>query len=121
MKNFDFTSFDVEDVVWTLKNFSERVKKWENMTWLERHEHETDDPYVLMAYAALITLKSGCGECFAIEDFIEAVDDGGFIDYDGTGHWVDLDGTDLGYIRCEADWLRKHQPKNAAFIMWYNK
>lgn len=121
MKNFDFTSFDVEDVVWTLKNFSERIKKWENMTWLERHEHETDDPYVLMAYAALITLKSGCGECFAIEDFIEAVDDGGFIDYDGTGHWVDLDGTDLGYIRCEADWLRKHQPENAAFIMWYNK
>ncbi|MBO4667559.1 MAG: hypothetical protein J5666_05495 [Bacilli bacterium] len=121
MKNFDFTSFDVEDVTWTLKNFSKRIKEWEDMSWEERIDKEEDDPYVLMAYAALITLKSGCGECFTIDDFIKIVNDGGFIDYDGIGHWVDLSGADLGYIRCEANWLRNNKPKDAAFVMWYNK
>ncbi len=121
MTNFNFTIFDVEDVTWTLKNFSEKIKQWESMSWEERIDKEEDDPYVLMAYAALITLKSGCGECFAIDDFIKIVSDGGFIDYDGVGHWVDLGGINLGNIKCEANWLKANKPDNAAFIMWYNK
>ena len=121
MKNFDFTPFDVEDVTWTLKNFSNKIKQWEHMSWAERYSQDIDDPYVLMAYATLITLKSRCGECFAIDDFIEEVERGNFISYDGSGEWVDLYGNKLGKIKCDANWLRKNQPTEAAFIMWYNK
>ncbi len=121
MKNFDFTSFDVEDITWTLKNFSKRIKEWEDMSWEKRIDKEKDDPYVLMAYAALITLKSGCGECFAIDDFINEVADGNFYSYDGHGVFVDMFGNRLGGTRCNAEWLRNNQPKDAAFVMWYNK
>ena len=121
MRNFDFNLFDVEDITWTLKNFSSRVQEWENKTWVERIEKEDEDPYVLMAYAALITLKHGCGECFDIEGFIELVNTGFFIHSDGCGEWVDMFGNDLGAITCDVDWLKKNQPERAAFIMWYNK
>ena len=62
--------------------------------------------------------------------FADITDDGiisfgtkevGFIDDDGIGHWVDKEGNDLGYIRCNVNWLKSNQPKDAKFIMWYNK
>ena len=119
--NFNFDRFIVEDVTWTLKNFSKKIKEWENLSWEERMEKEKDDPYVLMAYAALITIKSKCGECFAIDDFIELVADGSFIDYDGHGVFVDLFGNKICGLTGNTEWLKNNQPDNAAFIMWYNK
>ena len=119
--NFNFDKFIVEDVTWTLKNFSKKIKEWENLSWEERIDKEEDDPYVLMAYAALITIKSKCGECFAIDDFIELVADGSFIDYDGHGVFVDLFGNKICGLTCNAEWLKNIQTDNLAFILWYNK
>lgn len=121
MNDFNFTIFDVDNVAWTLKNFSKRIKEWENMSWEERVDKEKDDPYVLMAYAALITLKSGCGECFTINDFIKEVEEGNFVNYDGHGVFVDMFGNRLAGTRCNAEWLKANKPDNAAFVMWYNK
>ena len=119
--NFDFDDFLVEDIIWTLKNFSKKIKHWENIDWKQRMKKEEEDPYVIAARAALIVAKIGYGECFAIDDFIEEVKKGNFINNDGSGTWTDKKGTALGYIQCNVDWLTKFKPENAEFIMWYNK
>ena len=58
---------------------------------------------------------------FLIDDFIEDVEEGYFIDYDGSGCWVDDAGNRLGHIRCDVKWLRENQPADAKFIAWFNK
>ena len=115
----EINNWIIEDVAWTLKNFKSRIMDWEELLYSERNEDE--DPYLMAANAMLIVSKIGFGDCFLIDDFIECVEDGGFIDDDGTGHWVDKEGNDLGYICCNVNWLKSNQPKDAKFIMWYNK
>lgn len=109
----------IEDTAFTLKNFSQKFIEWERIPSWERDDSK--DPYIMAANAMLIVIKKGFGDCFAIDDFIKNVECGGFIDYDGSGRWVDKEGNDLGYIRCDVEWLKQNKPENAEFIMWYNK
>jgi len=111
--------FVIDDIAYTLKYFTHKFVDWENTRIFDRDEK--NNPYKLAANAALIVANRGFGTCFAIDDFISCVKDGFFIDDDGTGKWVDKDGNDLGYIKCDAKWLTDNVPAEAAFIMWYNK
>lgn len=119
--NFEFNDFLAEDIIWTLKNFSEKFKTWENMNWKSRIESKKDDPYVIAARAVLIVAKKGYGECFMIDDFIRNVESGLFINSDGHGDWVDWYGNKIGSIQCDTNWLKNNKPEKANFIMWYNK
>lgn len=111
--------FLIENIAWTLKNFIIKIKEWEDTPFWGRNHNE--DPYKQAAHAMLITAKIGFGDCYPIDTFIEEVKDGSFIDYDGSGFWVDSEGNEISPIRCNTEWLKNNQPENARFIMWYNK
>ena len=109
----------IEDITWTLKNFAIKIKEWETTPSWEHNPNK--DPYKQAAHAMLITAKIGYGDCYPIDTFIEEVINGDFIDYDGSGFWVDSEGNKISSIKCDTNWLKQNKPENARFIMWYNK
>ena len=119
MNDIKIDKWLIEDIAFTIGNFSERIKEWETKRWDPTYNEE--NPYILAANAALIVAKKGFGDCFLISDFIDCVNNGSFIDYDGTGYWADEEGNKLGCIYCDSEWLKKNQPEKAKFIIWYNK
>lgn len=60
-------------------------------------------------------------EISTVSDFIEAVKNNFFNDYDGTGYFLDFNGACLGQIKCNVDWLTNNQLEHACFIAWYSK
>ena len=90
----------VEDVAWTLKNFQNKIVKWEDA-----------------ARAALIVADKGFGDCYPIDDFKDAVKDSTFTAYDGTGVVIDEDGNEIERF----NWRTQEIPDNAKFVMWFNK
>ena len=85
----------VEDIAWTLKNFQNKIVKWEQeKTYLDRFE-----------------------DSHPIDDFKDAVKNSTFTTYDGTGIVVDEDGNKIEHF----NWRTQEIPDNAKFVMWYNK
>lgn len=117
--NFNIDNIIIDEITWTLNNFKEKFKQWETIPWYERDNNK--NPYKEAAHAMLIVAQKGYGDCFPIDVFIENVEHGGFIDYDGSGYFVNANGDKISSLRCDAEWLRKHTPENAKFIMWFNK
>lgn len=68
------------------------------------------------ARAILIAQQKGYGDCMLVDDFVEAVETGGFNPYDGDGYFCDEDGNDLGGV-----WEVETIPESAKFVMWFNK
>ena len=115
MNDIRIDSFLVEDIAWTLKNFQDKIVKWEQeRTYLDRFK---DSPYMDAARAALIVANKGFGICYPIDDFKDAVKDKTFIAYDGTGVVVDENGNEIEHF----NWHTQKIPDNAKFVMWYNK
>ena len=114
-KNLKIDEWLIDDVKYTIKNFQDKFIQYAKIP------DSKEDPYELVANAALIVARIGYGECFCISDIIEAVREGFFIGADGIGDWVDKEGNHLGEIYCNVKWLEENKPENAAFIMWYNK
>ena len=111
--------FLIEDIAWTLRNFTTKIKEWEDTHSWERNYNK--DPYKQAAHAMLITTKIGFGDCYPIDMFIENVRDGNFIDYDGSGYFVNAEGNKISSIMCNVKWLQDNIPEDAKFIMWFNK
>ena len=83
------------------------------------------DKEKLLARAKELQKAQGYGEVFLIDDFIEEVRQGCFINYDGIGFFGDWNGeidrefyNDM--INCNVEWLEKNR-KDYLFIFWYNK
>lgn len=108
----------IDDIAWTLTHYLPDIINKYNNSYLPFYENE---PLKTAVNAALIVARIGYGDCYTISDFIDTVESGGFMDYDGSGEFVDKTGEPLGRIRCNAEWLRYNTPKDATFIMWYNK
>ena len=117
--NFKINNIIIDEITQTLNNFREKFKEWETMPWYERDDNK--NPYKEAAHAMLIVAQKSYGDCLPIDVFIENVESGGFIDNDGSGYFVDTNGNIISSLRCDAEWLRKHTPENAKFIMWFNK
>ena len=111
--------FLIEEIAWTLRNFTTKIKEWEDTPFWGRNHNE--NPYKQAAHAMLITAKIGFGDCYPIDTFIEHVMDGSFIDDDGSGYFVNTEGNKISSIRCDTKWLQDHMPEDAKFIMWFNK
>lgn len=113
----------VEDLAWTLKNFKQKFEDFENLSKekLWEIENTSADPYWQAAQAVYILNKIGYGDCYYVDDFIERVEEGCFIEYDGIGSFVDDEGNKLSRIICDVKWLKENKPENCHFIMWYNK
>ena len=83
------------------------------------------DKEKLLARAKELQKAQGYGNVFLIDDFIENVRRGNFINYDGIGFFGDWNGeiekdfyNDM--INCNVEWLEENR-KDYLFIYWYNK
>lgn len=79
----------------------------------------------LLERAKELQEAQGYGAVFLIDDFIEEVKHGCFINYDGIGFFGDWNGeidrefyNDM--INCNVKWLEENH-KDYLFIFWYNK
>lgn len=110
--------FIKEDFEWILKRYASRIGEFKrnslNSAAVQANIEECAEILAIIS-------KIGYGDCYSIQDFIEIVADGGFIDYDGSGYWSDANGNRLGPIYCNKDWLIKNKPKDAKYVLWYNK
>ncbi len=108
-----------EDLAWFLRRFIQDVA--ENTV---EHSIDYDDKRRLAKeYAHRINLWMcyGYGEIFSFEEFYKCVETGSFIDYDGTGCFIDNEtGEEVKTLRCN-DWLKENKPENSDYIMWFNK
>lgn len=88
---------------------------------MRSYSKEMESLQELYAQAIRIQCKENTYWCvMTIDDFIENVKVGCFIDYDGTGYFADYDGNKHECVCCDVDWLKKHR-KDYSFVFWYNK
>jgi len=60
------------------------------------------------------------GDLMSVEDYLENVEAGGFIDYDGYGYPV-TDGEYNSDIRIFPSEYDKNIPEHATHILWFNR
>jgi hypothetical protein len=83
------------------------------------------DKEKLLVRAKELQKAQGYGEVFLIDDFIEEVRNGCFINFDGIGFFGDWNGENdrefyKDMINCNVKWLEENR-KDYLFIFWYNK
>lgn len=64
--------------------------------------------------------KIPCGRIMMVDDFIECVKDGSFIDDDGCGVFADYCANKKEAVWCDVEWIQDHR-KNYPFVIWYNR
>lgn len=74
----------------------------------------------LLARAKELEEAQGYGDVFLIDDLIEEVKNGYFINYDGSGYFGDWTGETDEMIDCNVKWLEENR-KDYLFVFWYNK
>ena len=75
----------------------------------------------LYAQAIILNVKYGYGLFYPIDDFIEEVNGGGYIDYDGTAKFLNADGAFMRYGRCDVKELEEAKANGAVYVAWFNK
>ena len=61
------------------------------------------------------------GDLIPVEDFIEAVTVGAFIDYDGHGYWANKEGHETS-VEVRPSTVRKMLPPDwATHVLWFNR
>ena len=64
----------------------------------------------------------GYGTILSFDEFYECVKTGSFIDYDGTGYFIDNEtGEKIKTLSCNCNWLKDNKPENSDYVMWFNK
>lgn len=105
-----------EDLKFIVYNFLYN-KNFEKMPY-----HESLQICENILEAINIISKKGYGDCFMISDFIEIVKNGGFTNYDGFGYFIDKKGNKINdIVDVNYYWLEDNIPKNAKYILWFNK
>lgn len=69
----------------------------------------------------LLSPLSDFGDLIPLKEWLSAVNDGNFIDYDGHGQWATTDG--MGEYVKPSDIIKNRQapPSWATHVMWYNR
>ena len=75
----------------------------------------------LYAQAIILNIKHGYGLFYPIDDFIDDVNGGGYIDYDGTAVLLDADGNRIKYGCCDVRFLEDAKAEGAVYVAWFNK
>lgn len=109
---YELKQFTVESMAWTFGNFFPELADH----FYDSGKGIWDTKFLTCMRALAIVADKECGDCFALKDFIEAVEAGGFNSYDGVGDFVDRNGNELGDV-----WHSDQIPAKAKFVMWYNK
>lgn len=108
------------DLTWEigvlLNCYEHRVSK------LDKDDHKgRKELLTLYAKAMILNVQKGFGLFLPIDDFIEDVRGGFYTDYDGMGDLLDVDGNELGYVRCDVKYLEKAKADGTVYVAWFNK
>ena len=71
--------------------------------------------------ALIYNAQIGYGLVYVIEDFIEAVRSGYFIDSDGMAEALDKDGKEISSAYCNVKSLQQLKEQGCEYIAWFNK
>lgn len=120
---------DKEAIDLLLEEISNRpsLSEIDNMSWEigvllgDYTRSKKENKQELYTKAIQYTVKNKYGIVFHIDDFIKDVECGGFIDYDGIGYALDIDGKEIEKIHCDTKYLKSLKRKGAIFIAWYNR
>ena len=87
---------------------------------VDEFSSEYDELKELYAQAIRVQCKMLYGFVMTVDDFIDSVKNGYYIDYDGTGCFADFNGKQYEHVYCDERWLKAHR-KDYSFVFWYNK
>lgn len=103
---------------------------WEMMTIVEEFERQTKnmDKYskeyetAKEEFAQMLRIQVlNFGLIMTIDEFIESVETGSLVSYDGSGELLEKDGKKSGErVRFDVDWLKAQKDKYK-YVCWYNK
>ena len=102
------------EIMMIIEHYNEKAKE------LKPLSKEIEDVQRVYAQAIRVQCKESYGYVMTVDDFIESVKSGYFIDYDGSGVFADWEGNREEHIRCDVEWLQKNR-KNYPFVKWFNK
>ena len=98
--------------------------QWEievNLKHYLRSSIPIDERATIYAKAIIENVKIGYGIVHPIDDFMDSVKSGSYIDYDGVGEALDKDGHKLGSIRCNLNDLGNWKKHGATMVAWFNR
>lgn len=75
----------------------------------------------LYAQAIILNVKNGYGLFYPIDDFIDEVRDGSYVDYDGMAELLDAEGNMIRYGHCDVKFLEEAKTNGAVYVAWFNK
>ena len=96
--------YTIKDMAWTLAHFFD-----------DELSNVSEEKMLSCARAMLFVGMRGYGDCYPLQDFIDAVETGMFTPYDGNGYFVDKNGKEI----CDV-WVNEI-PDEAEYVMWFNK
>jgi len=75
----------------------------------------------LYAKAIMLNIEYGFGIYYPIDDFIDAVNSGMYIDWDGTAKLHDANGEFIDFGHCDVKMLEDAKAKGAVYVAWFNR
>ena len=129
IRNMKLEGKDEEAIDILLKELSNRpsLSEIDDMSWEievllgDYTQSKKENKEELYTKAIQYTVKTKYGIVFYIDDFIKDVERGDFIDYDGIGYALNIDGKEIEKIHCDVKYLKSIKKKGAMFIAWYNR
>lgn len=108
---------DLKWEIGVLLNFyANNVKDVDKYDYDKREKIKT-----LYAQAILLNVEHGYGLYLPIDDFIDWVDEGYLLDYDGFGKLLDANGKEIGNSKCKVSFLKQAKKLGAVYVAWFNK
>ena len=105
------------EIMQIISSYNKTIKEFDGLS--DKEEEVLEELY---AQAIRIQCKEECGHIMVLEDFIEDVANGCFIDYDGHGYFLDFNGNRHEPLRCDVEFLEKYSDKgDYPFVLWFNK
>lgn len=92
----------------------------DKMAGLNFFSKEAEEYKNLYAQALRLQCKEKYGYILTTEDFLKAVQDTMFTDDDGSGVFIDWEGSRRDGVRCNTRWLEVNK-KDYPFVLWFNK
>ena len=102
------------EIISIIEHYNESIKN------LESFSKEAEELQKIYTQALRKQCKADYGYVMTVDDFIQSVEDGYFVDYDGSGVFADWEGNRKEHLCCDAGWLRENR-KDYPFVKWFNK
>ena len=104
----------------TREPYREVYKEYSEFTSLERTQLNELDREMRLIMNYVLSDLPNYGTVMSLEHFIECVNDGGFMDYDGYGHYI-KDGKESNIEIWPSDVKHNSVRKDFDTIIWFNR